>query len=170
MRIGVISDTHGLLDARILEVFQGVNLILHAGDVGGEEILLELGSIAPVRAVLGNNDGFPLASRLRETELLELEGERVLLIHQVGRPEHPAPALQLLLVKTRPTLVVFGHTHAPFHATFRGVRFLNPGGAGPRRFRLPRTVAVLELGAAGTRVQFIPLDEASSKLFKGDTC
>jgi len=167
MRIGVISDTHGHLDSRALEIFRGVERILHAGDVGSEEILADLGTLAPVTAVLGNTDGFPLASRLRESELLDLEGTRVLLIHQVGAPERPNPVVESLLSKHRPALVVFGHTHAPYHRTLGSVCFLNPGGAGPRRFRLPRSVALLDLTPHEIRVEFVALDEASAELLEG---
>jgi len=168
MKIGVISDTHGRLDPRVMEVFRGVDRILHAGDVGGEEILVELGALAPVTAVAGNTDGFPLAERLRETEILDLGGLRVLLTHQVGDPERPSAPLVSLMETTRPGLVVFGHTHAPFDQLIRGVRFFNPGGAGPRRFSLPRTVALLELGpAVGIEARFIPLDSTSAAIMKG---
>jgi len=168
MRIGVLSDTHGRLDSRVLELFQGVDVILHAGDIGGEEILTELSSVAPVTAVLGNTDGFPLASTLKAWEWLELQGERVALTHQIGHPERPTAEVSSLIAQRRPTLVVFGHTHAPFHRVVGGVRFLNPGAAGPRRFSLPRSIALLELGQmGGAQVRFLPLDEASEALLKG---
>jgi putative phosphoesterase len=166
MKIGLISDTHGRLDSRALEIFSGVDRILHAGDVGGEEILAELEAVAPVTAVLGNTDGFPLASRLKESELVDLGGKRLLLIHQVGHPERPAPAVTSLLSKHAISLVVFGHTHAPFDRTLGAVRYLNPGGAGPRRFQLPRSVALLELGPREVAVEFVALDETSEMLLK----
>lgn len=166
MKIGLISDTHGRLDSRVLEIFEGVDRILHAGDIGGEEILVELEAVAPVTAVLGNTDSFPLASRLKESEVMDLGGKRLLLIHQVGHPQRPAPAVTSLLSKHPIGLVVFGHTHAPFDRTLGGVRYLNPGGAGPRRFQLPRSVALLELGPRAVTVEFVALDEVSEKLLK----
>jgi hypothetical protein len=168
MRIGVLSDTHGWLDSRVIEVFGGVERILHAGDVGTEEVLLELGAVAPVTAVRGNTDGLPLSGRLRESESLDLDGLRVLLIHQVGDPERPAGPFAALLEEALADMVIFGHTHAPFDRVIRGRRFLNPGGAGARRFRLPRTVALLEVGAGKeAEVRFIPLDDASASILKG---
>jgi putative phosphoesterase len=166
MKIGLISDTHGQLDSRTLAIFAGVDRILHAGDIGNEDILVELEAIAPVTAVAGNTDGFPLASRLKESEVVDLDGKRLLLIHQVGHPERPAPVVTRLLSQHRPELVVFGHTHAPFDRTLGGVRFLNPGGAGPKRFHLPRSVALLELGSRDVSVRFVALDETSEKLLK----
>ena len=170
MRIGILSDTHGRLDAIVLEIFQGVDRILHAGDIGGEEILEELGTVAPVTAVYGNTDGFPMVSKLKASEILEFERERIVLTHQVGHPERLSPEVMDLIEECRPTLVVFGHTHAPFNGVVGGVRFLNPGAAGPRRFSLPRTVALLELGPPdGFQTRFVPLDKISESLFKGGT-
>ena len=168
MRVGILSDTHGLLDSRVLEIFRGVERILHAGDVGDETILVELGALAPVTAVAGNVDTFPLAERLRETEILQCASQRVLLTHQVGKVGKPSPALLERLREERPTLVVFGHTHAPFYGEIEGVRYLNPGAAGPRRFALPRTVALLEIPPDGgaPRVRFEPLDEASRSILE----
>jgi len=170
MRIGVLSDTHGKLDSIVLEIFQGVDRILHAGDIGGEEILAELNSVAPVTAVLGNTDGFPLASTLKAWEIFELQGERVALTHQIGHPERLSHEAAERLASFRPTLVISGHTHAPFHRVVGGVRFLNPGAAGPKRFSLPRMVALLEVGLPeGIQVRFMPLDEASEAILKGGT-
>jgi uncharacterized protein len=170
MRIGILSDTHGRLDSIVLEIFQGVDRILHAGDIGGEEILEELRSVAPVTAVSGNTDGFPLVSTLKASEILEFQPERIVLTHQIGHPERLSPEASELVKEFRPTLVVFGHTHSPLNRVVRGVRFLNPGAAGSRRFSLPRTVALLEVGPSeGVQVQFVPLDETSEALFKGGT-
>ena len=170
MRIGILSDTHGRLDSIVLEIFQGVDRILHAGDIGGEEILEELRSVAPVTAVSGNTDHFPLVSTLKASEFLEFQPERIVLTHQIGHPERLSQEASDLLKEFRPTLVVFGHTHSPLNRVVRGVRFLNPGAAGPRRFSLPRTVALLEVGpSGGVQVQFVPLDETSEALFKGGT-
>jgi uncharacterized protein len=170
MRIGVLSDTHGRLDPIVLEIFRGVDRILHAGDIGEVDILVDLGSVAPVTAVHGNADDFPLRSAYKSFQTLDLISERVLLTHQIGHPERPSAEARDLLQKWRPTLVVFGHTHAPLDRLVGGVRYLNPGAAGPRRFSLPRTVALLELGPPeGVKVRFIPLDEASEVLLKGGT-
>jgi len=168
MRIGLISDTHGKLDSSILEIFEGVDRILHAGDIGGGDILIELSSLAPVTAVYGNTDGFPLVSTLKSWELLDLQEERIALTHQIGHPERLSREASEKIAAYRPTLVISGHTHAPFDRMVGGVRFLNPGAAGPRRFSLPRTVALLQVGdRAGVQVRFVPLDEASEALLKG---
>ena len=161
MRIGVIADTHGLLEARVLQVFQGVEAILHAGDVGTAEVLEELSALAPVTAVLGNNDGFPLAHRLRDVEVADLGGVRFLILHQVGKPQNPDEEVRRLVLLHRPAVVVFGHTHAPFDQVQEGVRFFNPGGSGPRRFGLPRTVALLEVSPSGVAARFVDLDATS---------
>src|SRR5437867_13395648 len=158
MKIGVLSDTHGRLESRVLEIFRGVKRILHAGDVGNDDVLTELSALAPVTAVLGNTDGFPLSQRLRHFEVLNLAGVRVLIVHDLGRPESPSQEVQRLIREHRPGLVVFGHTPAPYDRVVKGVRFFNPGGSGPRRFGLPRTVARLEFTSAGLEAHFIELD------------
>ena len=168
MRIGVLSDTHGRLDSSVLEIFRGVDRILHAGDIGGDEILTELGTVAPVTAVYGNTDDFPLLTQLRESEVLDLGGRRVVLTHQIGQPDRLSPRVSGLIRELRPALVVFGHTHAPCDRIVGGVRYLNPGAAGPRRFSLPRTVALLELEESDRiQVRFMPLDRTSEDLLKG---
>ncbi len=158
MKIGVLSDTHGRLESRVLEAFRGVDRIFHAGDIGSDDILLELSALAPVTAVLGNNDGFPLVGRLREAEWLEAEGVRFLIVHQVGSPERLAPLARKLIEAGRPGVVVFGHTHRPCDRVVGGVRFFNPGGAGPRRFSLARTVAILEVLRSRLKARFVDLD------------
>jgi putative phosphoesterase len=157
MRIGVISDTHGRLEARALESFGGVERIFHAGDVGSEEILAKLASLAPVTAVLGNVDG-PSFAGLKEAEWAEAEGVRFLIFHQLGTPERPTPKARRLIREGRPGMVIFGHTHSPCDRVVEGVRFFNPGGSGPRRFSLPRTVAILEVSGARVEARFVDLD------------
>lgn len=141
--VGLIADTHGHLDARVLRLFAGVGLILHAGDVGDEAVLAALALLAPVRAVLGNADRGVLDGRY-PLHLVERVGAvRLLLLHEVGRPEAPPPAVRALLQRVRPHAVCFGHTHRPYRAVHEGILFLNPGAAGPSRFGLPRSVARL---------------------------
>jgi putative phosphoesterase len=165
MRIGILSDTHGQLDSRVLELFQGVDRILHAGDVGGPEILDELSALAPVTAVAGNTDGFPLVDRLKKVEFIALAGERIALIHQIGSPDSPARELRDIVCSFLPSFIVFGHTHSPWDKTLQGVRYVNPGAAGPRRFSLPRTIAILELAPpSSAQLRFLPLDERSEAI------
>ena len=124
MRIGLISDTHGLLRPEAANALAGSDLILHAGDVGAPGILDELEKIAPVRAVRGNVDIEAWARRLPATRDVEAEGRVIHLLHNVGQ-----------LVPGRFDVVVFGHSHQPLVETRNGVLFVNPGSAGPRRFR-----------------------------------
>jgi putative phosphoesterase len=153
MRIGVLSDTHNYLDPKIASVFQGVDHILHAGDVGLPWILLELQAIAPVTAVLGNTDA---GISLRETEVCELDG-RTFLLHHIVNPVAPAEPLRRRLAQMRPAVVVFGHTHRAFEQSIDGTLFFNPGYAGKPRFAQPRSVAVLHCGHREVTAEILPL-------------
>jgi len=142
MRVGVISDTHNFFDERIIEIFKGVDYILHGGDVGLPWLITRLEEIAPVTAVLGNTDsGIPL----RETEIVQL-GERKFLIHHIVNPRAAHEEIGRRITREKPDVVVFGHTHKPFSQTIDGVLYLNPGYAGRTRFNMPRSVAILECG------------------------
>jgi uncharacterized protein len=153
MKIGVISDTHGFLDARIPELFEGVDHILHGGDVGSPMLLHELENIAPVTAVLGNVDiGMPL----KLTEIVEL-GRRKFLLHHIVEPRNLSEDLNETIARARPDAVIFGHTHKPFSETINGVLFLNPGYTGKQRFTLPRSLAYLFIENGKMRVEHQPL-------------
>jgi putative phosphoesterase len=154
LRVGVISDTHGQLDPAVLPFFEGVDHILHAGDIGKPWLLVELEFIAPLTAVSGNTDQ---DLSYRETERLHLGGRSVLLRHIVPPPV-PGQPLDLYYRGARPDLVVFGHTHRPFFAEHHGIWFLNPGSAGPDRFNLPRSVAMLEIENGSVTARFLNLD------------
>lgn len=153
MKVGVISDTHGFLDPRIPEIFEGVEHILHAGDIGPGSILVELERIAPVTAVLGNNDA---GLSLGEVEAVAVHGRRFLLQHIVT-PGQPSDALKGHLARETPDAVVFGHTHQPYAAVIASVLYFNPGYAGKPRFNLARSVAILHLAEQGLRHEFVPL-------------
>ncbi len=140
MRIGVISDTHDLLDPQVLDLFAGVEHILHGGDVGLPWLVLKLEEIAPVTAVLGNTD---IGIELRETEVVQLDG-RKFLVHHIVNPHAPHDHLAARIAREKPDVVIFGHTHKPFCETIDGVLYLNPGYAGRQRFNLPRGLAILE--------------------------
>ena len=144
MRLGVISDTHGLLRSEVLEVFKEVDHILHGGDVGTWDLLLDLQALAPVTAVYGNMDGPELRGRLTQVAHVELDGFDIVVTHgdQFG---HPTPAT-LHDAFPRAEIIVYGHTHKPLlELVDRTVTVMNPGGAGPRRFGLPPSVGILEL-------------------------
>jgi putative phosphoesterase len=150
MRIGLISDTHGLLRAAICDHFQGVEVILHAGDVGGEDILTELEAIAPVHAVVGNTDGFPLIGRIPEVQQLELENHRIVVTHG-HRLGSPTPQL-LRNAHPDADVIVYGHTHKPLIDRSGGALVINPGAAGPARFRLKPSIALLQIAAGAEPV------------------
>jgi len=153
VKIGVISDTHGHLDPKVESLFQGVDHILHAGDIGFASIILELEFVAPVTAVLGNND--PGLS-FKETESLELGGKKI-IVHHIVNPRELSDKLSHRIQRERPDLVVFGHTHRAFSETVNGIHFFNPGYAGKPKFGAERSVAILELDGGGFKPKFIRL-------------
>ena len=136
--LGVISDTHGLLRPEALHALRGSELIIHAGDVGKSEILERLREIAPVVAVRGNVDTAPWAEELPETQVVRVVGRNIYVLHD--RSQFVADP-----VTAGYAAVVFGHSHKVLVETRDGVLYLNPGSAGPRRFRLPITVARLRV-------------------------
>ena len=144
VRLGVISDTHGLLRREVFEVFEHVDHILHAGDVGSPQILIELEALAPLTAVYGNTDGPELRARLPQVAELELDGFAIVVTHgdQLG---HPTPDA-LHAAFPRAEIIVYGHTHKPLlELVDRTVTVMNPGGAGRPRFDLKPSVGILEL-------------------------
>lgn len=153
MKIGVISDTHNYFDPRIPELFAGVDHILHAGDIGLPWIILELEHIAPVTAVLGNNDE---GLSFRETEVVKL-AHRKFLVHHIVDPHRPSETLGRALARECPDVVVFGHSHKPFNAVIGGALYFNPGYAGKPRFGEPRSLAVLHCGHGSVRAEYFDL-------------
>jgi putative phosphoesterase len=151
LRVGVVSDTHGLLRPQALAFLDGCDYIIHGGDVGPGDILDALGAIAPVTAVRGNIDTGPWARRLRESELVRLGDVFVYVIHNLGELDIEPEA-------SRISLVVSGHSHKPQVQTHRGVLYLNPGSCGPRRFRLPISVGEIQIEGAQVRARTIELD------------
>ena len=135
-RIGLISDTHGLLRPEAVERLDGSDFIIHAGDIGHPDVLSQLARIAPVTAVRGNNDHAAWASRIRETEVLEVGSVLIYVIHDVAQLDIDPAAGEF-------RAVVFGHSHRPSSEMRDGVLFCNPGSAGPRRFKLPVSVGEL---------------------------
>jgi putative phosphoesterase len=136
--IGLISDTHGLLRPEAKQALSGVERIIHAGDIGSREILDELGNIAPVVAVRGNNDKGDWARRIAETEVVEIEGVSIFTLHDLKELDLDPKAAGF-------AVVVAGHSHRPSIEEKDGVLFVNPGSAGPRRFSLPVSLGFLEM-------------------------
>jgi uncharacterized protein len=138
MLIGVISDTHGLLRPQALEALRGVEHIIHAGDVGGSDILPKLRKIAPVTSIAGNVDVEAWAGKLPATEVVELGGLSFYVLHNLR-------AIDLKPKAAGFAAVISGHSHQPGYEFSEGVLYFNPGSAGPRRFKLPVTVGKIEI-------------------------
>jgi uncharacterized protein len=153
MRIGVISDTHGVFDPKIAKLFSGVDHILHGGDIGTPRIIFELEQIAPVTAVPGNTDA---DLDFNETELVQLGG-RKFLVHHIVDVRAPAQVIRQRILRDDPDVVVFGHTHKPFNQMIGETLYFNPGYAGRQRFNLPRTLAILHCDEQKISPEFLPL-------------
>ena len=138
MIVGVISDTHGLLRPEAVEALRGSEHIIHAGDIGAPEIIPALEKIAPVTAIRGNIDKEPWTKQFRETEVVELAGVYIYVIHDVN-------AIDLNPRAAGFAVVISGHSHQPKQEIKEGVLYFNPGSAGPRRFRLQISVGSLEI-------------------------
>jgi putative phosphoesterase len=146
MRIGIISDTHGLLRPEAADRLAGVHHIIHAGDIGSPEVIASLRKIAPTTAIRGNIDRDEWARDYPDTELVKLAGRSIYVLHNLKE-------LNLDPVASRIDIVVSGHSHRPRIETIDGVLYLNPGSAGPRRFTLPIALATLELTDSGLQPQ-----------------
>jgi putative phosphoesterase len=146
--VGVISDTHGLVRPEVKEVFRGVDLILHAGDIGSMDVLNELRETAPVVAVRGNNDTGDWARGIPETLMKKVAGVRIYVLHDLK---------QLQAGHAPSDVIISGHSHRPLVETREGILLVNPGSAGPRRFKLPITVARLTIDDGAAKAQIIPL-------------
>jgi len=149
-RVGLVSDTHGLLRPSVLEALAGVDHIVHAGDVGAGEVLERLWRIAPVTAVRGNVDRGAWADRLPVTAEVEISGAWFHVLHVLEDLDLDPHAAGF-------DVVVYGHSHRPDCRNDDGVWFVNPGSAGPRRFRLPLTLALARVGPSGVEIDFVPL-------------
>jgi hypothetical protein len=148
--IGVIADTHGLLRPEALSALRGSDLIVHAGDVGAPEVLAGLRAVAPVTAVRGNNDRGEWARSLGESEAVEVAGRWLYVLHDIH-------ALDLDPAAAGFAAVIAGHSHRPLVEERRGVLFVNPGSAGPRRFALPVALARLRVSAGEVRAETVLL-------------
>ena len=153
--VGVISDTHGLLDERVLELFRGVRSIIHAGDIGSEDLIWRLEEIAPVIAVRGNNDPDSMCFPLERMALIE--GKTFYVRHIFATVEKMTAAQQRIIERHIPDAVIFGHSHKAYSDNWRGTLLFNPGSAGPKRFSLPRSVGLLKLHEDGITSRIIEL-------------
>jgi putative phosphoesterase len=154
-RIGIISDTHGLLRPEAERRLAGVDHIVHAGDIGRPEIVDALRGIAPVTAIRGNVDTSEWAREYADTELVRVAGKSIYVLHD----------LKTLHIDARAGIdvIVSGHSHVPKVQTIDGILYLNPGSAGPRRFRLPITLATLEVTPDGMRPEIHDLQTVSKR-------
>ena len=150
IQIGVISDTHGLLRPEALAALRGSEHIIHAGDVGAPEILETLAAIAPLTAIRGNVDKAAWARTLAETEILEIGGISIYVLHDLGRLDLKPGAAGF-------QVVLSGHSHVPKQEMRHGVLYFNPGSAGPRRFKLPVTVGRLAVEGGNIRGEIVAL-------------
>jgi len=148
--LGVIADTHGLLRPEAVVALQGVDAIVHAGDIGASDVLDRLGEIAPVTAVRGNNDRGAWAERLPSTEVLEIGGVRLYVLHNARELDLDPRAAGF-------GAVISGHSHQPLREERDGVLFFNPGSAGPRRFKLPVAVGRLTVEDGRVRGRILEL-------------
>jgi putative phosphoesterase len=148
--LGVISDTHGLVRPEALRALAGVERIVHAGDIGTPEVLEVLERVAPVTAVRGNNDRGAWAKAIPETDVLELGGVSLYLLHDLHELDLEPRAAGF-------AAVISGHSHQPKLEERDGVLYLNPGSAGPRRFKLPISLATLTIAKKRVRAQLVTL-------------
>ena len=146
MKVGLISDTHSLLRPEALEAMRGCDRIVHAGDIGDASILESLARIAPVTPVRGNNDRAAWADAVAQSEMLRIEDAWIYVIHDLAELDIDPAAAGV-------DAVVAGHTHQPAARSEKGILYVNPGSAGPRRFKLPVSVGYLHVDGASVRAE-----------------
>jgi len=157
--VGVISDTHGLVRPEAIDALRGVDVILHAGDIGGADVLETLSGIAPVVAVRGNNDKGEWAESLTDWEVVEIGAISIYMLHNLNKIDiNPAGLFQI---------VVSGHSHKPSVEEKRDVLYVNPGSAGPRRFKLPVSLAKLRLHDQTVHAELVELLSLDSESYGG---
>lgn len=150
VKIGVISDTHGLLRPEALQALRGSDFIIHAGDIGNPKILDDLAQIAPVTAVRGNVDRDGWALRIPETDVLEAGGVSICVLHDIQQLDLKPEAAGF-------AAVIYGHSHIPKQETKNGVLYFNPGSAGPKRFKLPVSVGRLTVSNRSISVKILEI-------------
>ena len=150
-KMGILSDTHGLLRAEVVSALSDCDIIIHAGDVGDSTVLEELGRIAPVHAVKGNTDMGKWAQALPLTDCIEFQGHFIYVLHEIDRLDLDPGAAKF-------EMVIFGHSHEPELKKKDSVIYLNPGSAGPRRFSLPVSIAKVIVNSGGLVPKIIKLN------------
>ena len=156
MLVGVISDTHGLLRPQIFDLFQDVETIIHAGDIGDQDVLSDLRTLAPVHAVCGNTDGFHFAEQFLPKRSFQLEAVKVFLTHIGGSPRQ----MRLLYPEIEDSdLVIFGHSHKPLQVQDGKTLFFNPGSAGPVRFSLPVTLGKIRIEKSSIAAEIVEIPQ-----------
>jgi putative phosphoesterase len=146
----LISDTHGLVRPQALDALRGVDLIIHAGDIGKAEVLDALGAVAPLHAIRGNNDRGDWAKKLPDTKIISIGGTKLFLIHDVNDLDFDHSERGV-------AVVISGHSHKPSIVERDGVLFVNPGSAGPRRFKLPVAVGKLQIADGKLKAEIVEL-------------
>jgi putative phosphoesterase len=155
MRVGLISDTHGLLRPEAVAFLRDSDCIVHAGDVGDPKVIETLEQLAPVTVVRGNNDKGPWADAIAETEVLQLEDVLIYVLHDISELDLEPSAAGF-------RVVVFGHSHRPSSETRDGVLYVNPGSAGPRRFKLPICVGELQIDGGSVMARHVELSPSAA--------
>lgn len=150
-RVGLISDTHGLLRPEAVTFLRGSNHIVHAGDIGDATVLRQLNVLAPVTAVRGNNDRGPWADVIPESQVLQVDNVLMYVLHDLAELDLDPGAAGF-------QVVVSGHSHQPLVETRDGVLYVNPGSSGPRRFKLPVAVAELDVEGHSVRARVVELE------------
>jgi putative phosphoesterase len=149
--VGVISDTHGLVRPEAIQALEGVDLILHAGDIGNPTVLETLKALAPVVAVRGNNDKGEWAESLPNWEVVEIDAVSIYMLHDIKEMDISPTAAEF-------QVIISGHSHIPKVEERRGVLYLNPGSAGPRRFKLPVSLVRLSITGPNVAARLIELE------------
>jgi len=157
VRVGVISDTHGYMDPRALDLLQGLDHILHAGDIGDERIIAELECAAAVTKVRGNVDRDGPTSLYPLEQIFELEGQRFFLTHELKPPKREGDPVLEQYLQSGVDVVVYGHSHIAYQQQWRDLLFFNPGAAGKRRFKVVPSVGILTLTPSSIEGRILPL-------------
>lgn len=158
IRVGVIADTHGFFNSDIFTIFNDVDHILHAGDIGTEAILDELNTIAPVTAVQGNGDYFPGWEKYRQVEILRFNGKSLLLTHEAGAPPQLSKPMSEVISANSPNAVIYGHTHFSSITQYEDILYFNPGCGGRDSHASRASVGILTVGDT-LEAQIIPLNK-----------